>query len=64
MFSASINGYIFNTITIVKECFQLKLNKVIKTAIKYGPIIYPIIKKVLDKKSTTSPTNTSRTPKR
>lgn len=29
----------------------MKLNKVIKTAIKYGPIVYPIIKKVLDNRS-------------
>lgn len=42
----------------------MKLNKLIKTAIKYGPIVYPIIKKMVDKKSMPQPTTTRRTPKR
>ncbi|MEK3763633.1 hypothetical protein [Solibacillus sp. FSL K6-4121] len=31
----------------------MKINKLVKTAIKYGPILYPIIKKMMDKKSST-----------
>ncbi|MER2119348.1 MAG: hypothetical protein ABS935_03715 [Solibacillus sp.] len=43
----------------------MKLNKLIKTAIKYGPIVYPIIKKMMDnKKSTPQAATTRRTPKR
>lgn len=42
----------------------MKLNKLIKTAIKYGPIVYPIIKKMIDKKSAPQPATTRRTPKR
>ena len=42
----------------------MKLNKLIKTAIKYGPIVYPIIKKMVDKKSTPQPKATRRAPKR
>ena len=42
----------------------MKLNKVIQTAIKYGPIVYPIIKKILNNRSTGKQTTTTRTPKR
>lgn len=42
----------------------MKLNKLIKTAIKYGPIVYQIIKKMMDKKSAPQPATTRRTPKR
>lgn len=42
----------------------MKLDKVIKTAIKYGPIVYPIIKKFLDSRSTSKQPTTPRTPKR
>lgn len=42
----------------------MKLNNLIKTAIKYGPIIYPIVKKMIDKKSGAKPTSAPRTPKR
>ncbi|MEK4701227.1 hypothetical protein MKX47_16930 [Solibacillus sp. FSL R7-0668] len=41
----------------------MKLNKVIKTAIKYGPIVYPIIKKVLDNRSASKKTTTTRAPR-
>ncbi|MCH7323214.1 hypothetical protein LZ480_15160 [Solibacillus sp. MA9] len=42
----------------------MKLNKVIKTAIKYGPIVYPIIKKVLDNRSAPKQPTIPRTPKK
>ena len=38
----------------------MKINKLVKTAIKYGPILYPIIKKMMDKKSTPQPATTTR----
>ena len=40
----------------------MKLNKIIKTAIKYGPIVYPIIKKFIESRSSTKATNAPRTP--
>ena len=40
----------------------MNFKKIIKTAIKYGPIIYPIIKKFIDSQSTTKATPTRRTP--
>ena len=62
---ASSLGIFFIRNVFVKECLQMKLNKLIKTAIKYGPIVYPIIKKMMDnKKSTPQPATTRRTPKR
>ncbi len=42
----------------------MNFSKIIKTAIKYGPIVYPIIKKVLNNKSKTKVTSTPRSPKR
>lgn len=42
----------------------MKLNKVIKTAIKYGPIVYPIIKKIMNDRSTSKQPTMPRTPKR
>lgn len=42
----------------------MKLNKVIKTAIKYGPLFYPIIKKVLDNRSASKQPIPPRTPKK
>ena len=42
----------------------MKLNRIIKTAIKYGPIVYPIIKKFIDNRSTAKATTASRTPKK
>lgn len=43
---------------------HMKLNKIIKTAIKYGPIVYPIIKKFVNNRSATKSTTTSSTPKK
>ena len=48
----------------VKECIPMKINKLVKTAIKFGPILYPIIKKMMDKKSTPQPATTRRATKR
>lgn len=42
----------------------MNFSKIIKTAIKYGPIVYPIIKKVLASKSTAKVTSSPRSPKR
>ena len=42
----------------------MKFTKIIKTAIKYGPILYPIIKKLIDNRSATSATTAPRTPKK
>lgn len=42
----------------------MKLNKVLKTAIKYGPIVYPIVKKILNNRSTSKQPNIPRTPKK
>jgi hypothetical protein len=40
----------------------MKIGNLVKTAIKYAPVVYPIVKKVLDerKKSTTGTTTTRR----
>lgn len=32
----------------------MKLGNLVKTAIKYGPLVYPIIKKVLDERQKSS----------
>ncbi|MEK4627136.1 MAG: hypothetical protein ABS944_10105 [Solibacillus sp.] len=42
----------------------MKIKKIIQTAIKYGPILYPIIKKVIDKKSVAKSPSTPRMPRR
>lgn len=35
----------------------MNLKKVISTAIKLAPVVYPIVKKVLDNKKASQPTN-------
>lgn len=61
---ASSLGIFLYEMLFVKEWMFMKLNKLIKSAIKYGPIVYPIIKKMMDKKSAPQPAKTRRTPKR
>jgi len=34
----------------------MKIGKLIKTAIKFAPVVIPIVKKVLDSKKTSKPT--------
>ena len=34
---------------------KIKLGTIVKVAVKYGPIIYPIVKKMMDNKSVTKP---------
>ncbi|WP_371514510.1 hypothetical protein [Solibacillus sp. R5-41] len=38
----------------------MKLKKLIKTAIKFAPIIYPIVKKIIDNRSKLKATNMSK----
>lgn len=40
----------------------MKIGNLVKTAIKYAPVVYPIVKKVLDerKKVTSKPTSTRK----
>lgn len=43
---------------------KLNLGKIVKAAVKYGPVIYPVVKKIIDSKSTKKPTTrTTRHPK-
>ncbi|MER2108492.1 MAG: hypothetical protein ABS949_16310 [Solibacillus sp.] len=39
----------------------MKLGNLVKAAVKYGPIIYPIVKKIIDSKSASKPTTTRPT---
>ena len=41
----------------------MKLDRIIKTAIKWGPVIYPIVKKLIDSRSSAKPT-TTQTPRK
>lgn len=41
----------------------MKIGNLVKAAVKYGPIIYPIVKKIIDSKSGKS-TTTTRPPTR
>lgn len=40
---------------------KLNLNSIIKAAVKYGPIVYPIVKKIIDSRSASKPTATRTT---
>lgn len=39
----------------------MKLGNLVKAAVKYGPIIYPIVKKIMDSKSGSKSTTTRPT---
>ncbi|MFC6038650.1 hypothetical protein ACFPYN_04185 [Paenisporosarcina macmurdoensis] len=39
----------------------MKIGNLVKTAIKFAPIIIPIVKKVMDKKKNTTTTTTTNT---
>lgn len=39
----------------------MKIGKIVKVAIKYAPVIYPIVKKMINNKNSTSKTPTSKT---
>jgi hypothetical protein len=39
----------------------MRIGKLVKTAIKFAPIIIPIVKKVMDKKKNTTTTTTTNT---
>lgn len=39
----------------------MKLNKVVQTAVKFAPIVIPIVKKFLDEKKKSSPASTKTT---
>lgn len=39
---------------------KLDLKKIIRTAVKYGPIVYPIVKKIIDRKSTSKAPSTQK----
>lgn len=39
----------------------MKVGKLFKTAVKFAPIVIPIVKKMLDEKKKTTPTSTRST---
>lgn len=34
----------------------MKIGNLVKAAVKYGPVIYPIVKKIIDSRSASKPT--------
>ncbi|MER1999672.1 MAG: hypothetical protein ABS882_07840 [Lysinibacillus sp.] len=37
----------------------MKIGNLVKTAIKFAPVVYPIVKKVLDERKKTTPKSTA-----
>lgn len=38
----------------------MKIGNLVKTAIKWAPVVYPVVKKILDSKKTNTTTTTRR----
>lgn len=44
----------------IKECLTMKIGNVVKMAIKWAPVIYPVVKKLLDSKNSSTSSTTNR----